>query len=79
MLWLETLSSFGSSFIGHGLPRGCNGAVSTLCLGRYDQVRDSRLHLGLVWVWDLRWLERGRISWGRSALAGAQKSGEINK
>lgn len=46
MLWLETLSSFGSSFIGHGLPRGCNGAVSTLYLGRCDQGRDSRLHLG---------------------------------
>lgn len=58
MLWLKTLSSFGSSFIGHGLPRGCNGVVSTLCLRRYGQVGDSGFSLGLGW--DLHWLERGR-------------------
>lgn len=77
MLWLETLSSFGSSFIGHGLPRGCNEAVSTLCSRRYGQFRDSRFHLGLSC--DLHWLQRTSDIVVLICAGWGQEVGQINR
>lgn len=50
MLWLETLSSFGCSYIEHVLPRGCDGAVSTVCLGRYEMTKSVTVASALGWV-----------------------------
>lgn len=50
MLWLETLSSSGCSYIGHVLSRGCDVAVSTACLGRYDMTKSVTVASALGWV-----------------------------
>lgn len=48
------------------VPWSCQHALS----GRdMTKVLDGGFHLGLGLGWDLHWLERGRISWGRSGLA----------
>lgn len=77
MLWLETVSSFGSSFIGHSLPRGCDGAISTLCLERYGQARGSRFSLGLSC--DLHWLEQASDIVGWICAGLGPEVGQINR
>lgn len=50
MLWVEMLSSFGSSFIGHGLPRGGHGAASVVYSSWGGMAKSVRVASTLGWV-----------------------------